>query len=302
MMKIKTNKKIAGAAAMLLLSTTMLGTSTFAWFTMNKEVTVTGMQVHTTVGSNLLISKTNVEGTYTKDLIDSVEAHLEPVSTVDGVNYFYTVEADDAGRKFETGSGTMAPTYTYVAYNSADTSTFTTDYGVADNHTAVGYVDYNFYLKATTSDDATKLSMNKVNLLYNGAAVTEKAWRVAMFVKETTLGTTETATAAAANRVTILPISGATNFTSGKAVSATNALGDVTYGTKAIVDNAVAANSTKYYSVVVRLWIEGEDTTCNTKTYANLTDNYTLDLQFFLDNNQDGTQVIDSDTTFTVPQ
>ena len=44
MKKKKTNKKIASALAMLMLSAAMLGTSTYAWFTMNKRVEVTGME------------------------------------------------------------------------------------------------------------------------------------------------------------------------------------------------------------------------------------------------------------------
>ena len=47
MMKMKLNKKIAGATAMLMLSATMLGTSTFAWFTMNKETETGGMYMST---------------------------------------------------------------------------------------------------------------------------------------------------------------------------------------------------------------------------------------------------------------
>ena len=301
MKKTNAKKKLLPAVGMLAISAAMLSSATFAWFTMNKEVTVTGMSVHTTVGSNLLISATNTEGSYTKDLTQTLaNVHLEPVSTIDGIDYFYTVEADDAGKKF--GTATTAPNY--VAYDPSSLTAFNTAYGVDDTHTAVGYIDYQFYLKATEGDTAEKLSMNKCNLLYNGAAVTEKAWRAAVFVDEVDLG--DTYTVSGSDLTTILPISGATYFTttSGKpqGVDATNALGDVSnYGEKAIVDSAVTANSTKYYAVVVRLWIEGEDDTCTAATFADLTDNYSLDLQFYLDGTHDGTQIIDSDTTFSVP-
>jgi len=52
----KTNKKLASAAAMLMLSTAMLGMATYAWFTMNKEVSVTGMKVQATASEGLVIS------------------------------------------------------------------------------------------------------------------------------------------------------------------------------------------------------------------------------------------------------
>ena len=94
MKKTNTNKglkKLIPAAGMLMLSAAMLGTSTFAWFTMNKTVSVTGMQVNTTVGSNLLIShdttagtSVNAEDTFKTSDTTAISALLEPVSTIDG--------------------------------------------------------------------------------------------------------------------------------------------------------------------------------------------------------------------------
>lgn len=46
-------KKIVSAIVMLLISTVLLGTSTFAWFSMNNKVTISGMTVTTKVSSNL---------------------------------------------------------------------------------------------------------------------------------------------------------------------------------------------------------------------------------------------------------
>jgi hypothetical protein len=57
MKKTTVNKKLAGASAMLLLSASMLGTSTYAWFTMNKEVSVTGMEVKAHAEEGLLINE-----------------------------------------------------------------------------------------------------------------------------------------------------------------------------------------------------------------------------------------------------
>jgi hypothetical protein len=54
--KNTTNKKLASAASMLLLSTAMLGMATYAWFTMNKEVSVTGMKVQAKASEGLVIS------------------------------------------------------------------------------------------------------------------------------------------------------------------------------------------------------------------------------------------------------
>ena len=60
MKKTNTNKglkKLIPAAGMLMLSAAMLGTSTCAWFTMNKEVSVTNMQVKAKADQGLLINE-----------------------------------------------------------------------------------------------------------------------------------------------------------------------------------------------------------------------------------------------------
>lgn len=50
-------KKLIPAAGMLMVSATMLATSTFAWFTMNKEVKVTGMEVKAKAEKGLLVNE-----------------------------------------------------------------------------------------------------------------------------------------------------------------------------------------------------------------------------------------------------
>ena len=54
--KGSTAKKLMPAAMMLAVSASMLGTSTYAWFTMNKEVQVTGLKMSATASSGLEIS------------------------------------------------------------------------------------------------------------------------------------------------------------------------------------------------------------------------------------------------------
>ena len=48
----------------------------------------------------------------------------------------------------------------------------------------------------------------------------------------------------------------------------------------AIVDNSPTATETQRYKIVVRLWLEGEDVSCTSSTFANLTRNWKLDLEF----------------------
>lgn len=308
----KALRKLIPALIMVLIAASMVGTSTFAWFSMNRSVSVTGMSVDTKVDDSLSIAATNAEANYTNTLSQTRTGHLRPVSTVDGVNFFYT-----AGTNVK-GNGD-AVTEAYTAYSEAvvadpdnaldDTNAgkdhydraFLAAHGVdvdgtiTTSNVLYGYIDYTFYIKATNvSGSAEDLKLNTLNLLYNGAAVTEKAWRVAVFaqaaVKDTALNTAPTTS----DRKAMLTLSGATNFESGKAVNSTTTTGTVTYTSAAWAVDSIAAGATEYNKVTVRLWLEGEDTTCNNDTFATLTSAYTLSLNFVLGGVETAVTVIGS--------
>ena len=106
-------KKLIPALALLLVSAVLLATSSFAWFSMNTTVTVTGMEVTTKVSSNLLVAADNTDDTgYATALDQTREALLEPVSTTNAVNFFYHANANI------NGSGDALDT-TFVAYSEA---------------------------------------------------------------------------------------------------------------------------------------------------------------------------------------
>jgi hypothetical protein len=324
------SKKIMASASMLLVSAFMLSSATYAWFTMNKTVTVNGMEMKTQVGSNLLISDNNYEADYsTTALTQSRAALLEPVSSVSGANgtFFYTVDAlgnGDAvtdvytayaeGTDLTTGAidlitaSTAAGTHPETdgagkaAYDADFNSTYTIGTAAAGAATAYynayGYVDYVFYLKATADSTNQNIKMTKCNLLYNDGAVNttgtvgdnvDKAWRVAVFCSSVTGGAGEQASnATSANLKAILTLNGAANHTAGKAVdSGTSVNGTVSYNAWSDTTNSAIATlankATGYYMVTVRVWLEGEDTTCTSKTYAQLSEEWTLDCEFSMD-------------------
>lgn len=322
--KTSAKKKLLPAIGMLAISGAMLASSTFAWFTMNKSVEVTGMKVHTVVGSNLLISETNANAaSYGNSLEQTRECLLEPASTVNGINYFFTSTSNVDARG-------DAKTNTYTAYNETESWTsahtaagktkfdqaFNTNYGLGTiekdtdktyNDVAYGYVDYTFYLKAVNSETTPQdLILDKLELKYDNGTVSEKAWRAALIVDEATEYVAYSGTLASTNVKSIYSMPSATNFESGKAVASTTATGVLAYGTEnattaynatAVLDN-VGVGATKYYYVTVRLWLEGEDETCNNSTFATLTDDYTLDLEFSM---ADGKTGVTSITTPAAP-
>ena len=285
----KSTSKIVMAALALFMAIGIATGSTFAWFSMNNKVTVTGMTVTTKVSSNLQIAAANAEANYQNTLSQRREGILEPVSTTNGENFFYHSTSEHV-----LGNGNVDDT-TWVAYNETTTlangdadkakydSAFNANYAVeapiTTSNVAYGYIDYTFFLKATSTADDQALKMTECNLLYDGAAVTEKAWRVAVFAQ---LSAKDESTTGIGTLKSILAPQGATNFESGKAVTSTSARGAVTYGTEVVIIDDIDAGVTQYYKVVVRLWLEGDDTTCNNATFATLTEDYTLSLGFEL--------------------
>ena len=320
----------------------------YAWFTMSKEVQVTGMEVRTTVGSNLLISTTNLDADYTSQTLSQArKALLEPSSTINGVtgSYYYTVNAKANGDAVvdvydlyaeDAATSVQNPTAGKAnydidfnnAYKLGASGVFTsTNIAMTDsvNGAAYGYIDYTFYLKATSNGTATEatpqqLRMTKCDLDYTDGALDadgdvgkvggpDRAWRVAIFASDITStkpGTgriTTDVAAAVGNQKGLLSVAGAAYQTvensKNQAVNSGTTLGDVLNNgaSGVIIDSITAANASKYYKVTVRLWLEGEDTTCTSETYAALTDKYNLDLAFELTDGNNDTAAVTAITS-----
>jgi len=350
MKKKSTARKLLPAAGMLAVSASMLATSTYAWFTMNKTVEVTGMQLKTKVGANLLICSDNVEEHYSSaTLIEARKGLLEPVSSINGTtgSFWYTVNANARGQKEESATVTQYNENTLVANSVAGKyaydKAFNGTYGIkstseeftisnvsmadavaatdttaavpARDGAAYGYIDYVFYLKATSDAQSQALQMTECNLLYNGQTINnsaegkvvgvdiDRAWRIGVFVTPLNAatqggkGNSGSASAiaqidpaaSAGNQKGILGLSGSTYFTNGKAQTSAIALGDVVNfkngaenTTGVILDTFENSGTTGYYKVLVRAWLEGEDDTCNSETYAKLTDKWSLNCKFEL--------------------
>ena len=327
---MKKIEKLLPAVFMLLVSVALLATSTFAWFSMNKTVTVTGMVVKVRGTDNVMIANADeieeafsnsydTEALYDFSIEQQITRNLRPASTVDGVNFYY------ASTKGISSSGALRdPNGTYYSYgarNATDGSgsnsdpeevvQFNSNYGLTSytNDTIVfPFVDYEFYIKATNSaEHAQNLRMSRCNLLYNYEeyAWATKAWRVALFVKKTDANTPvpyADIVKTANNNATLASIlapDSAEYFAAGKAVSANDAVDDVIkFGEDADLDS-IDAGDTCYYRVVVRLWLEGEDKTCKTDTFARLTEDWSLELAFSLDDGN-GIDEIGSETTASI--
>lgn len=77
----KAMRKLIPAVIMLLISAMLVGTSTYAWFSMNRTVTVTGMQVQAKAEKSLVIS-TDAPTASTATRTIAMEAFTDPLTPV----------------------------------------------------------------------------------------------------------------------------------------------------------------------------------------------------------------------------
>lgn len=161
---MKKFKKVVPALCALLVSAVMLGSSTYAWFSMNTKVTATGMSVTAQSNSTyLVISKTNTLGTdisaaLTVDnavggiggtktsVYPSAKAEKDITGTeIKAGDWYYAASKDrnDAGAIGDGALGTNTLTATKIG------TTLTTDYQVT----------YTFYIglsgESKAMDNAT---------------------------------------------------------------------------------------------------------------------------------------------------
>ena len=107
---MKKSKVVIPALGLIALSTAASITGTVAWFSANQSVTVSGMTFKTQVKSNLLISPDHQLANYATSLTQSKSALLLPVSSNNGIGFWYTSASN------VDGSGD-AKTDTYVTPN-----------------------------------------------------------------------------------------------------------------------------------------------------------------------------------------
>lgn len=245
---MKKFKKLIPALCMLLVSAVMLGSTTFAWFSMNSSVTASNMEVKAKASRNLLISKTGADATdYSASVDMSIsKTSLVPVTTI--------------------GGDTLTPVFSKIksvgenmSQNDAARGDDTT-YEVAVANT--DYIKTSIWLKCV-GEDASNLKV-RINTTSGGSARLDPAIRV-MIVDNTNTKT-----------YIYSPITGALYITSGKAgasVDTSNKLvmGDITTAATADTKILTAMTHDTAYQFDIYAWYEGEDQSCKATNTLDLT-------------------------------
>ena len=171
-------KKLIPALAMLLIAAVLMGTSTYAWFSMNRTVSATGMQVKATTADSLVISETAPVGTDTTYAFTAGATVLTP-STHDSTYGTYAT-----GLKYVTN-----PELVNAATGVATTPTFANAANITGTDYYKDYVVYVASSGAAMTDKKLTFAFDEATATYvsglaaDGTKDTEKAISVDIYVE-----------------------------------------------------------------------------------------------------------------------
>lgn len=310
-------KKIIPAVGMLALSATMLSTSTYAWFTMNKEVQMTGLNMTATVGEGMEISLAGVDasdnitapttahpddtetekGWKSAVVVDeyySTIGKFKPASSTTGVTLFDALNSSDAGRKASKFTDITSAENAKVKASLRDKIKTGTEITVDEANSGY-YVDIPVYLrtnKSGTDSEDIYYKMIISPLDKDGKASTAdtdtlyKAVRVAFMAPDGKINLAGEQIFAVDNNY----------YESRKAVSAADTKSDVTVNQNATaatgkleditaadsgLDIPLAKDGDNYghLDFIVRVWLEGESESCYNEKSGQ---SWNIDLSFSL--------------------
>lgn len=306
MKKEKSNKrKLLSAIASLLVSAAMLSTSTYAWFTMNKEVEVRNIAVQAKAEEGLLINEVADkddshwdEAVNTLAESDDAKVALYPTSTVNGTTWYHATSKSAANAANASQSGAselksegyteleLAPEeiQAAVAGSNGKKDVYYVDSGETgyDEADAKYYVKYVYYLK-TSTEGTTNLGLISGSQNVNISVVSvegnenstdlNKAMRVGVEI--------------GGKFYIFAPIEGATGTYFVNATTETTAIDSSasTHDTPMSVATALTSlpgmngDPTPVY---IYMWYEGEDENCKSENLTTTLDELTVKVEFKL--------------------
>ena len=265
-------KKLIPALCMLLIAATLMGTSTFAWFSMNTQVTATGMQVKAQAEGGIVISNSS-KATWSSEATAQVtSAALYPTSHAANDTKWYHNKSNDANN---AAAGQASTTYQnldtitlsstnegvgYIESNANSTFDAGTD--------AAYYLLNNFTIKSSGDALSSTLYINQVAVQSSGALKDiDKALRVAIVVASTTY--------------IYAPVDGATT-TYRVAGSSEDTIAYTTVTGKNLATSVTTIpNTNDGIPVSIYVYFEGEDQNCKSTNISGITTNdLTVSVQF----------------------
>ena len=306
-------KKLFMATLLLVVSAVMATTSTFAWFTMNTQVTATNMQVKAIAEKGILINEVaSYDSTSWDDQATTNQTSgiaLRATSTADTKTWYvaYSKVATDAAA---ATAGSQSNNLTNDGYKTLGTSPLTTSvetinavagsnaqreitYVDINGNSAYDdgegyYVKYTYYIKSSAdaitcglTAGAQNLNIAEVRATGNsGSADLDKSLRVAVVVN--------------GKAYIFAPV---TTTTTSYYVAAGNTATTVLSGSQATSLTTIPATTANGIPVYIYLYFEGEDANLKTQFVTNTLDDLTVEVDFALVTNETAA----TDNGVTVP-
>lgn len=256
-------KKLIPALCLLLISAILMGTSTYAWFSMNNQVTATGMQVTAKADSGIVIKYTgDSTATFTTkaDVAETTANELYPTSTVDLTNWY----KGSSSQKDDAEAGQPAANYTAVGS------------GEVDNY----YKKYDFIVRSSSQNvpvNNVKLAVNSFTVAKVGSTATSENLDKAVRLGVLCNGTFYIYAPLADANVTIAPLYTYDTTKSDKVGETTCTASNGDQFT--IPSNSIPASDTGI-TVSIFVWFEGEDENCKSSNVTATLDKITVEVVF----------------------
>lgn len=297
---MKRFRKLIPALCLLLISAMLMGTSTYAWFSMNTQVTATGMQVKAVAEDGLLIKNELDDDAVANWKVSTNASYgtlvsLAPTSTANLADWYHNKSDDQNDAK----AGQLAATYETL---SADTN-WKRDAGPGKS--GVYYISSN---GDSVKDDTEKayVLLNKFFIKSSGDAIALGSGKTYadLYVNKVIVGTTTSSSTDldASLRVGVkvgstlyiyAPVTGATTtYKAGGSDSGTSAV-VTTVPASGVVNNTLLVNggasiatipavtaTTGWIEADVFVYFEGEDARLKSANLAATLDTMTVEIMF----------------------
>ena len=277
---MKKFRKLIPALAMLLVSATMMGTSTYAWFSMNTAVQATGMQVQAVAEDGIVIANSAKASWSNTATAQVTSATLVPTSAAAVTSPAFVHNSSTNADQAQGNQASASYTDLSLTWNT-------------NNSEGIGYEDAN---SNSTLDNGEKsyVLLNNFFIKSSGATITGKT----LYINDVTV-TSSASLLAIDNSLRVLVVVGSTAYIYAPVINAGSGTTTLSYNYKETTSvtalNATAAEgydkstgittipNTDADAINAKIYIyfEGEDANCKSTNISGITvDTLTVTVNF----------------------
>jgi len=271
-------KKVISAAGMLAVSASMLATSTYAWFSMNTQVTATGMQMKAKAEGGIVIAPYTVNnGAFVAPAETAFASTAAAVqSAVGNGEGLYPTSTDTSISKWFHATASEVNNFTATAGSYTELSDITT---MGISNSAQYFLVNKFDIKTLTTDTVS-LYVTDIDVTATNSEtyLLDKSLRVAIKFGDTSPQYKFFAPLYAANDSTTLKFVPSVDNT-GNATPSSYSSGLLFKGTDYTGVNLSSSLGSTAVPCYIYLYFEGEDTNCTSFNAKNI-ENISIDVTF----------------------